>query len=123
FRFPFASRCKADRQPNSDSESQRAKDGRHGIFAYEIFSALSRPARCLFRLVPRLAHGRGNLACCLTKLLTPTRANLFFARLNRRRQRFVPRKIVFVRINHTKWNRSEERRVGKEGRARRSAER
>jgi hypothetical protein len=26
---------------------------------------------------------------------------LFFARLNRRRKRFVPRKIVFVRIHHT----------------------
>jgi len=38
---------------------------------------------------------------CSTKLLTPTRANFPFARLQRHRERFVPRKIVVVWIDHT----------------------
>src|SRR5207248_2904554 len=92
---------KTDRQSDRDSEPQRAKDGRHGIFAYEVFSTVPRAAGFLFCFIPRLAHGRGKFVCCSTKLLTPNRSNFFCARLNRRRQRFVPRKIVFVRINHT----------------------
>src|SRR5438128_436679 len=62
----------ADRKANRDSNPQCAENGRHRIFAHEIFGALSRAAGFLFCSIPRLAHRRGNFPCCSTKLLTPT---------------------------------------------------
>ena len=74
-----------------------------------MFGALECPARLIFRLVPRLGHFPGSFFCCSTKLLTPSCANIFFAWLKLLRwKRFVPRKIVFVRI-HTKFYRIPRR--------------
>src|SRR5438034_5742337 len=72
--FPFALTGSgvADRQANGNSEAERAENRWHWIFAQKVFRAVQCPARFLLRFVPRLAHFRGGLLCCSTKLLTPS---------------------------------------------------
>src|SRR6266704_1679460 len=48
----LAARSITDRQSNRDSDPQCAENGRHGVFAHEIFSALTRASRLLLCLVP-----------------------------------------------------------------------
>jgi hypothetical protein len=109
FAFAFAGSGVADGQANGDSEAECAENRWHRIFAQKIFRAVQRPARFLLRLVPRMAHFRGGFLCCSTKLLTPSCASVFFAWLKLLRwKRFVPRKIVFLRI-HTKFYRMPRR--------------
>src|SRR5262249_22864352 len=99
FLFAVAGRGVTDGEPNGDSEAERAENSRHWIFPHEIFGTLKCPARFFFGLVPRLAHLRGNFLCCMTKLLTPSSADVLWVWLKLLRwKRFVPRKVVFVRI-------------------------
>src|SRR4029453_19225825 len=100
FPFTLAGSGVADRQANVDCEAECAENGRHWILAHEMFGTLECPARLVFGLVPLLAHLRGNFFFCSTKLLTPSCANVFGVWLRLWRwKRFVPHKIVFVRIH------------------------
>ena len=71
FPFTLTGSGVADGQANGNSEAECAENRWHRIFAQKIFRAVQCPARFLLRLVPRLAHLRGNFFCCSTELLTP----------------------------------------------------
>ena len=68
-------------------------------FARTKYSVRSRARPAFLSLVPRLAHGRGDFFDARRNCSRPPERE---HRLELRRKRFVPRKIIFVRINHTK---------------------